>query len=292
MGKIPLLFSLLTAFSSGQTTNTRSVPGDKDYWYQGLAEISRFELQQSRYGDIHTGEAVLVFVTEDFLSDLQVKHEHGPKTHAVPILKLNMMRRFNTGIYPYSTMTSIFTPVGTPEQTLKISTSVQEWCGHTYLQFNHRDAGWQVLSHSYFQDEADQQLMLPQAMAEDGIWTLIRLNPKMLPTGNFDLIPGSVHTRFKHLDLAVVQANGALRTTDELTTYTLTYADGSRTLSISFEPQFPYVIQSWSERLVSTKGMTETKASRTHTIREAYWNKNHQGDRQLRKELGLHPDYN
>ena len=38
-----------------------------DYWYQEATEISRYELQQNRYADVHPGEAVLIFVTEDFL---------------------------------------------------------------------------------------------------------------------------------------------------------------------------------------------------------------------------------
>ena len=40
-----------------------------DYWYQGKAELNRFELSQVRYGEIRKGDAVLIFVTEDFLKD-------------------------------------------------------------------------------------------------------------------------------------------------------------------------------------------------------------------------------
>ena len=36
----------------------------QDYWYNHGAEISRYSLQQMRYGEIHEGDAVLVFVTE------------------------------------------------------------------------------------------------------------------------------------------------------------------------------------------------------------------------------------
>jgi len=47
-----------------------------DYWYQGKAEISSYQLEQARYSDVHPGEAVLVFVTEDFLTDKQVKNDN------------------------------------------------------------------------------------------------------------------------------------------------------------------------------------------------------------------------
>ena len=33
----------------------------KKKWFQGLAEINRFELTQARYGQLRAGEAVLVF---------------------------------------------------------------------------------------------------------------------------------------------------------------------------------------------------------------------------------------
>ena len=35
-----------------------------DYWYRGEAELNSYTLEQARYGEIHKGEAVLVFVTE------------------------------------------------------------------------------------------------------------------------------------------------------------------------------------------------------------------------------------
>jgi hypothetical protein len=37
----------------------------RDYWYNHGAELSHFTLEQIRYGEIHEGDAVLVFVTED-----------------------------------------------------------------------------------------------------------------------------------------------------------------------------------------------------------------------------------
>ncbi|MDP7238046.1 MAG: hypothetical protein QGI34_15090, partial [Candidatus Latescibacteria bacterium] len=37
-----------------------------DYWYQGKAEITSYTLKQARYGEIHDGHVVLIFVTEDF----------------------------------------------------------------------------------------------------------------------------------------------------------------------------------------------------------------------------------
>ena len=36
------------------------------YWYQGTAEVNVFDLEQSRYGEVRPGKAVLNFVTENF----------------------------------------------------------------------------------------------------------------------------------------------------------------------------------------------------------------------------------
>lgn len=84
-----------------------------DYWYSGKAELSSYELKQSRYGEIRTGEVVLVFVTEPFSLKKQVKLDNPTKAGKdnVSVLKLNQVRKFKTGIYDYSIMTSTFTPV-------------------------------------------------------------------------------------------------------------------------------------------------------------------------------------
>jgi len=173
----------------------------KQFWCQGLAEISRFELEQARYGEIHKGDAVLIFVTEEFLINKQVKSEQGKMPGAISVLKLNFNRKFNTGIYPYSVMSSIFTPVERQSypNTLKVTTSIQEWCGHTFTQLNFRGKKYHVLLRSYFMDEADQQYIIEPAQLEDDIWTLIRIEPSSLPTGAVQLIPGSQFSRLKHI---------------------------------------------------------------------------------------------
>ncbi len=90
------------------------------YWYRGFAELTRYALRQARYGEQYEGEAVLIFVTEDFLPDPQVKQERGRSPDALSVLKLNAYRRFYTGIYPYTLMTSSFTPAASADsRTLK-----------------------------------------------------------------------------------------------------------------------------------------------------------------------------
>ena len=111
-----------------QSSNSTKYMNDQfnDYWYNGTAELTRYKLEQGRYGELHEGDAVLIFVTEDFRSDTQVKYEGGDRKNVAPILKLNFTKKFLTGVYPYSLMTSIFTPVDVNDKTIKVSTSVQE----------------------------------------------------------------------------------------------------------------------------------------------------------------------
>ena len=75
----------------------------KDYWYQGKAEITSYKLEQARYGEMRDGNAVLIYVTEDFLPEVQVKADRQNAKN-IPVLKLNSTKNFNTGIYPYSIM--------------------------------------------------------------------------------------------------------------------------------------------------------------------------------------------
>src|ERR1043166_4986458 len=100
---ILLIFSILAIAATNPSEDAF-----KKYWYAGKAELDRYSLDQARYGEMHKGEAVVIFVTEPFLLDKQVKFEHGDKSNAVTVMKVNFTKRFFTGIYPYTLITSTF----------------------------------------------------------------------------------------------------------------------------------------------------------------------------------------
>jgi len=147
----------ITETSELKTTLTKE-PSQafKDYWYAGKAEITSYKLEQARYGEMRNGTAVLIYVTEDFLPNKQVKADRQ-NAQNIPVLKLNATKNFNTGIYPYSIMQSTFYPVSNNKHAIKVSSSMQEWCGHVYTQLNNRDP-FEITAHSYFEGEADQNL--------------------------------------------------------------------------------------------------------------------------------------
>jgi hypothetical protein len=257
----------------------------RKYWYQGKGELTRYSLEQARYGEIHKGDAVLIYVTEPFLTDKQVKLDSGKSPSAVSVLKLNLTKKFYTGIYPYSLMTSIFSPVDFQKQrTLKVSSSTQEWCGHTYSQLNFRNNAYHALLHSYFQDEADQDLNLKGTWLEDEIWTRIRLAPETLPVGDLEMIPALQFVRLGHVDLKVEPATAARKRDGKMEIYTVQYKNLKRTLTIRFDATFPYAIQSWEEKMPD--GLT-TRAVKTNSILLDYWNKHNVADAPFRKKLGL-----
>ena len=268
------------------------------YWYQGQAELTSYTLEQARYGEVHPGQAVLIYVTEDFHRQKQVKLDDpvAAGDDRVKVLKLNATRKFSTGLYPYSMMTSTFTPVADAEdsRTLKVTTSSQEWCGHTFTQLNRTAKGYLVLSLSYFESEGDETIKLEGALTEDQIWSTVRLDPAKLPTGRVKLIPGTIVQRLKHLPWGVANASGALEPVageEGLMAYTLTYQDIDRTLIIRFQETFPHEIEGWEETYRSGWGARAqrltTRATRLERVMSDYWTKNRVVDGALRAELGL-----
>jgi hypothetical protein len=256
----------------------------KSYWFDGTAEISSYALEQSRYGAPREGTAVLIYVTEDFLPDKQVKaNQKSESTQTV--LKLNRTKNFLTGIYPYSIMTSIFSRLGQSRPLVKTTTSIQEWCGQAYLQLNRRE-GLEVKSHSYFEGEADQNFQFKDALTEEELWVWIRTQPDRLPQGTLELLPSFEFIRLKHKPLQLYQAEAVLEQNDTLHTYSLTYAELQRKLSISFTKEAPHTILDWTEEDLKNPNQI-TRAQIKKTVKLPYWKLNKLGDDQFRDSLGL-----
>lgn len=252
------------------------------YWHAGLAEISRFALTQSRYGQPRQGDAVFVFVTEPFLPETQVKHERSDGEPDVSVLKLNATRTFQTGIYPYNLMTSSFVPTdGSP--SLKVSATVTEWCGMAFAQLNRRGGQVEADLRSYFQSEGDRDFTMDDVPFEDALWQELRRDPSALPTGEVRLVPAMHALRLYHSELRPYQARAELQEEPEVSRYTLRYTELARSLVIEFETAFPHAIVSFEE----THAGETTRGVRTHSIMDAYWGHNSNDDAYLRSALGL-----
>lgn len=284
MRRSALLLPLLAAL----TLQLAATPDQiRDFWFSG-AEINRYALEQARYGDTHPGHAELIFVTEPFLTDQQVKADDPRAPDAVDVLKLNALRTFNTGLYSYRTMTSTFRPVDWEAfpHALKSTTSVQDWCGQVFQQINRRDDGWRFELRSYFQSEGDQNRTLPDVWLEDELWVLLRLAPDRLPVDRFRAIPGALFTRFAHQPVEAMRAEGELDVGPETSRYAITYPALARTLTIRFDTAFPHIIRGWTDK---RPGGTTRATLEDRIMNSNYWRHNAPGDRAKRKRLGLEP---
>ncbi|HET6243159.1 MAG: hypothetical protein H0V01_07745 [Bacteroidetes bacterium] len=275
------------------------------YWYSGKAEITSYKLQQARYGEMHAGSAVTIFVTEDFSAKKHVKLDNPQSagSDAVSVLKLNLTKNFNTGIYPYSMMLSVFKPINTSkwEHALKITASSQEWCGHTFTQIDADKDKYNAKLFSYFESEGDQEKILPLVWMEDELWTLLRINPSGLPIGNIKIIPGLLQQRLLHTNLQAEDAGASLVNVSEipswigaeknLMSYSITYKEKQRTLRIYFSEGFPHAIAGWEESYPDGFGKDKktltTRAVKDKTIITDYWNHHHNSDAALRDSLDL-----
>jgi len=294
---IIISYSCLIANASDNSKNTtitkdkRTVTEKvKKYWHDGTAEISSFQLKQARYGEIHEGTTTLVYVTEPFSKNSNTKADH-PTPNNTPILKLNTTKKFTTGIYPYSMMNSTFFPVEGDSRSLKISSSIQEWCGMTYLEMKNNTEELNFSLHSYFEGESFKNKKVKQTLLEDDLWLLIRLNPDVLPIGKRKIIPSIFYLNSLHKDITPYEASISLKENPIVFDYEINYPKLNRKITIQFENSFPNKILGWTETYSSGYGKSKktltTEATRINSIKTTYWNKNKNEDKYLRDSLGL-----
>ena len=225
----------------------------KNYWYDGKSEISSYQLTQARYGELHEGTAVLVYVTEPFSKTSNTKADRDNKSN-IPVLKLNKTFKFNTGIYPYSMMNSTFFPLENGDASLKIASSLQEWCGMTYLEMKNKNQ-FIFNFNSYFEGYSFKDKKIKHTLLEDDLWSLIRLNPEFLPIGKQSIIPSMFFLRLRGKEPKIYQANLSLeKDAENITNYTIEYPELERKLTIKYSSNFPYKIMGWEDTHYSGYG--------------------------------------
>lgn len=265
----------------------------QDYWYQGKAEITSYQLIQSRYGELREGEAVLIFVTEDFSTSKHLKLDAPIENSddVQKVLKLNFIKKFNTGIYPYSMMLSTFTPFVSSElnHSLKVTCTSQEWCGQTFTQLKKYGGYFKLELFSYFEKEGEVDQQIKSVFLEDEIWNLIRLNPELIPTGKVSILPGFLFQRLSHSEFVPVNAEIIKEMGESTSFIKIEYPKHQRTLKINYNTHFPYEIIGWEESYPDGPNgeIKKTKAVKMKSIMSDYWTQNKTKDAYLRDSLGL-----
>jgi hypothetical protein len=238
-------------------------------------------------------------VTEEHSVKERVKIEGDtsgvPAAKKFAVLKLNAARDFQTGIYPYHVLTSVFARVDDGFAPSKISLSVQEWCGHVYHQMLMEKSKVNETLHSYFGGEADQANAYDRpanAIFEDDLPILVRelRGPWIAPGSSIEgaLAPSLLTLGFDHKNFAwgkavISKAAAAENVKTALgekaaTRWTVRAPSGTWTYLV--EKDAPRRILAWS----NDRG---EKAEITGSARLPYWQLHGAGDEKFRKELGL-----
>ncbi len=268
----------------------------ESHWRDGKAEIDGYRLVVSRYGQDRAGTAVMIFVTEPFNLSKRVKEDRPPANprDTVDVLKLNLVRDFQTGMYDYNTMASVFVRAS-DFQPVKVSFSSAEWCGHVYAEMIFHSSRIRGMYASYFEDESGP-ISLPRprgGITEDELFIALRgLRGDFLPAGetrSMPYLPGLFFTRLSHQLLGWTVAE----ITRDATTHSVTVPagvfeailydvgiDGGRRGQFYIETAYPHRIVKWSLP-------PDVNGELTGSTRLPYWKLNGEGDESYLKDIGL-----
>jgi hypothetical protein len=266
-----------------------------NHWGDGKAELASYRGKINRYGELRDATSVLVYVTEPHDRRTWVKDDGVEGKNRVEVIKLNRVLKFQTGIYPYSVMTSIFSPVadwGGPRfQPTKVTLTAQEWCGHVFHGMWPGSEQFLYESRSYFAKQGDSRQTIETAedtLYQDALPIQLReLDGKFNDgeTWSGMLVPSLWRGRKGHAEPTPVEATIEREETtlDEtpVTRFTLTYDDVEVVYDI--EREYPHRLVRWRHSDGSHLRLQES-------TRLPYWKLNKPGDESYREELDLEPD--
>ncbi len=266
-----------------------------DYWGDGKAELASYEGEIKRYGELRDAETVLIYVTEPHDRRTWIKDNSVDEEHKVNVMKLNHALKFQTGIYPYSIMTSIFAPVDKWDrrrfQPAKISFTAQEWCGHVWHAVWPGPEQYLTEIRSYFASEGDQSSVVETS--EDTLYQnalLIQLRGLDGPFNDGEdwegkLVPSLWANRKAHTDIepvsATIERKEATLDGTQVKRFVLSYED--KTITYDLEREYPHRVLRWTHSNGSHFRLQESE-------RLPYWKLNNPGDETKREKMGLDPD--
>ncbi len=267
-----------------------------EHWHDGKAELNGYRLKVSRYGQERDGSAVLVYVTEPFSESKRVKVDDAKKNpdDTIDVLKLNVVRDFQTGIYDYNTMVSVFAR-SKDFSPAKVTFTSAEWCGHVYEELRFDSDRIHGFYSSYFEDESGprEAEIVGNGVVEDNLFILLRgLRGDYLKPGDkkkVQMLPSVYWGRLSHEPLQWLKAE--IRREKKMKTIkvpagkfkTIVYqvkTDNGRKGAFYVEHRYPHRIVRWEMP-------PDVSAELTGTQRLPYWKLNRNGDERYLKKLGL-----
>lgn len=284
-------------------------PAFESHWQDGKAELAGYHYHVTRYGQPRLGRAVLITVTEPFSESKRVKVDDpaaNPRD-TFEALKVNVVRDFQTGIYDYNTMTSVF--VRSRDMSLaKTSFTSAEWCGNVYEEILFGVGGVRQSLRSYFEGESGEHTLAarPGGVSEDQLFILVRsLRDDYLKPGEkrrLSLLPGAIARRLAHRPLEWIGATIDRASRPERVRvpagtfladiYRVTTDEG-RTGTFWVESAYPHRIVRWAwtgaGRREWSRGEAAESAEMAGSARLAYWRLHGNGEESYLKALGLPP---
>lgn len=278
-------------------------------WYDGNAELAAYSLVYPRYGELRPdGTAVAITVTEDMRAATRVKaNDQGADT--IPVIKLNIVEDFSTGIYDYNMMLSAFVQtraaLGLPAGSqLKLSFSAQEWCGHAYQQDLFDADQVRHSSHSYFEGEADRSEVMPgtaEGIGEDVLylWSRGLAGPALAPGEQVLDLPlwrSAAVSRLRHIPPAWDKATlSRAAKAEQITTAAGTFeveryeAAVTRAGGAQGDVWTFFVERAAPRRVIVYARADGLRAELLGSKRLPYWQLHDRGQEALVRELGLSP---
>ena len=296
---------LVLQSGSRPTAAQSSEPSFDARWHDGRAELDGYTYTITRYGHPRRGQAVMIYVTEPWSLSKRVKVEDAAKnpSDVFDVLKLNLVRDFQTGIYDYNTMLSLFVKT-TDFSPVQITFTSAEWCGNVYAKLQFENETVNETLYSYFEDESGTRALERPAdgLSEDALFILMRgLRGEFLAPGAHRTVPllsGMLDARLRHRPLEWASADIA-RNAEPVSVrvpagswsnavhFTVTLPNG-RTGEFWVEPDRDHRILKWTW-MHPDPGEASESGELSGTLRTAYWKENGPGKEALLKQLGLRP---
>jgi hypothetical protein len=309
LGAVAVMLAFFSARAVPSVASAANAPtfGDSFWkrWGDGKGELSSYDLTIPRYGELRKGVAIAVFVTETFSNSLRVKSDPGrhEKSDEFPVMKLNLVEDFSTGIYDYNLLTSAFValnPVNgrSAGAATKVAFSSQEWCGSVYAQILFDAGSARLTSHSYFDGEADQSRQLAvsnDALSGDALllWARGFAAPLLMPGERREVpfVRSIEAARLGHQPVEMLMATLTRSTSSSRVAVPAGAWDVERrTVEITGGPTWTFFVETAEpHRIVGWESSDGEKASLLASDRLEYWKMHGEKDLPALSRLGLLP---
>jgi hypothetical protein len=302
LARAALVLGLALALCGAGPPRPSGDPPFGSYWHDGKAEIDGYRYTLTRYGQPRRGQCVAVYVTEPFSRSKNVKVDDPARNPAdtFDVLKLNLVRDFQTGIYDYNTMTSLFVR-SADFDPVKVSFTSTEWCGNVYEELRVKPGLVSQRLSSYFEDESGvrTERRPKDGILEEELFVRLRgLGGEYLAPGarrTVPFLPGAFRRRLTHSPLrweaATIERVAEPRVISvpagrfRAMVYSVAIANGPRGL-FYVESAYPHRIVRWEW---SPAADSNDSGELSGSERLQYWKLHNVGDERYLRQLGLLP---